>query len=493
MSLVLRDSRLPGAPDARVDVVIDGGVIRAMVPHGTEPHVPGDQQLDLAGRVLIPGLWDNHVHANQWAMAARRLDVQSATSAAETAVLVGDRLAAGRPAGGPLVGFGFRDGLWPDAPSRQLLDQVSGGHPVILISADLHCCWLNSAALAEHGHPGHPTGLLREEDCFAVTRALDTVADDVLDGWVSEAAEAAAARGVVGVIDMEMAWNRDPWQRRIAAGSRSLRVEFGIYSQHLERAIAEGLRTGHEVANTEGLLAVGPYKVITDGSLNTRTAYCFAEYPGMEGTRHARGLLTVPPDELVPLMRRASGNGLRPAVHAIGDHANRLALDAFEIVGCTGSIEHAQLLTDQDLSRFAALGVTASVQPEHAMDDRDVTDVYWPGRTGLAFALASLVRTGATLSFGSDAPVAPLDPWLTMAAAVSRSRDGREPWHPEQVVSREVALAASTRGRVRVAVGEVADLVVVDEDPLTTSADGLRRMPVAATMLGGRFTHNTLT
>ncbi len=493
MSLVLRDARLPEAPDARIDVVVDDGVIQAIVPHGSELKTPGAQDVELDGRFVIPGLWDNHVHFNQWAMAARRLDVSAASSAAETARLVGDRLERNRPAPGEaLVGFGFRDGLWPDAPSRELLDRISGVHPVVLISADLHCCWLNSAALAEHGHPEHPTGLLREDDCFAVTRALATVTDAESDSWVAEAARAAAARGVVGVVDMEMAWNLDPWQRRIAGGGRSLRVEFGVYTQHLERAHAEGLRTGNIVDGTDGLLVVGPYKVITDGSLNTRTAYCFDEYPGLEGTPEAHGLLTVEPEQLVPLMRRAVQIGLRPAVHAIGDHANRLALDAFETVGCAGSIEHAQLLTEQDLSRFAALGVTASVQPEHAMDDRDVTDVFWAGRTGLAFALASLVEAQATLSFGSDAPVAPLDPWLTMAAAVSRSRDGREPWHPEQALSAQAALAASTRGRVVPTPGDTADLAVIEENPLAASADGLRRMPVAATLLAGRFTHNTL-
>lgn len=493
MRLVLRDARLPSAPESRIDVAIVDGAIRAIVPHGTTVDDAGAEQVDLDGRFVIPGLWDNHVHFNQWAMSTRRLDISEAASASETADLVRNRLARGRPANGePLVGFGFRDGLWPDAPSRELLDRVSGGHPVILISADLHCCWLNSAALAEHGHPGHPTGLLREEDCFAVTRALDTVADDVLDAWVAEAAQAAAARGVVGVVDLEMTWNRDPWQRRLAAGNRSLRMEFGIYTQHLERAIAEGMRTGDVIDGTDGLLVVGPYKVLTDGSLNTRTAFCHDEYPGLEGQENSRGLHTVLPEQLVALMKRASEAGIEPDVHAIGDHANTLALDAFEVLGIGGRVEHAQLLCESDYSRFAELGVVASVQPEHAMDDRDIAELHWAGRTGRSFALRSLLDAGAELLFGSDAPVAPLDPWLTMAAAVSRSRDGREPWHPEQALSAREALAASTRGQIVPAAGSVADLAVVEQDPLAASVDQLRRMPVAATLLGGRFTHNIL-
>lgn len=302
----------------------------------------------------------------------------------------------------------------------------------------------------------------------------------------------AASRGVVGIVDLEMTWSLDPWVRRIAAGTDVLRVEFGIYTQHLERAVGLGLRSGGVIDGTDGLLTVGPYKVIIDGSLNTRTAYCFDEYPGPEGQDASHGQLSVSKDQLLLRMRMAARAGIRPTVHAIGDHANRIALDAFEKLGCAGSIEHAQLLAVADIARFAKLGVVASVQPEHAMDDRDVADHYWDGRTERAFMLASLLNSGAELSLGSDAPVAPLDPWVTMAAAVGRTRDGREPWHAEQSISRQSALAASARGRHVVAVGDVADLAICGLDPFAASVVDLRRMPVAATLLGGRFTHNAL-
>jgi predicted amidohydrolase YtcJ len=251
--------------------------------------------------------------------------------------------------------------------------------------------------------------------------------------------------------------------------------------------VDEGMRTGDRI---DDLLTVGRFKVLTDGSLNTRTAYCYDEYPGLEGQELSRGMLTLPPDELIPLMRLAHEHGIVPDVHAIGDHANSLVLDAFETVGCGGRVEHAQLLADRDIPRFAQLGVEISVQPEHLVDDRDVTDRYWPGRTGRAYAFRSLLDAGARLRFGSDAPVAPLDPWVTMAAAVSRTRGEREPWHPEQRVSVAEAMAASTRTTVEV--GQPADLVVTEADPFAVDADGLRTMPVAATLLGGRFTHRGL-
>jgi len=454
------------------------------------------EEVDLDGRYVIPGLWDNHVHMNQWALSSRRFDVSAAASAAEAARLVGER-APMTAVGETLVGVGFRDALWPDAPSRRLLDEAAGDVPVVLVGADLHCCWLNSAALARHGFAAgegvlREDGLLREEDAFTIQRVLNSVGDETLDRWVGDAARAAAARGVVGVVDLEMSWNLGAWQRRIAAGIDALRVEFGVYTQDLRRAIALGLRSGQVVEGSGGLLVVGPYKVITDGSLNTRTAFCFDPYPGLEGTPEAHGHLTVPPDELLANLRLAVSAGLRPAVHAIGDRANALALDAFEQLGCGGSIEHAQLLRPSDVERFSRLGVVASVQPEHALDDRDVAEHYWAGRTENAFVLRALLDAGATLAFGSDAPVAPLDPWVTMAAAVGRAGDGRAPWHPEQAVTAREALAASSRGRSVVSAGDVADLAVVEIDPFQASVDELRRMPVAATLLAGRFTHTGL-
>jgi predicted amidohydrolase YtcJ len=205
----------------------------------------------------------------------------------------------------------------------------------------------------------------------------------------------------------------------------------------------------------------------------------------------AHGVLSVPPEHLVPLMTHAHRKGLRCAIHAIGDHANTLALDAFEASGAQGTIEHAQLLTEQDVARFAALGVTASVQPEHAMDDRDVADRHWAGRTDRAFPYASLAAAGVRLVLGSDAPVAPLDPWVAIDAGVTRVRDGREAWHPQQRLDLLTALRASTDGQpLTLAVGAPADLAVLDADPLTTTAP-LREMPVAGTLLAGHWTHRT--
>ena len=159
------------------------------------------------------------------------------------------------------------------------------------------------------------------------------------------------------------------------------------------------------------------------------------------------------------------------------------ALDAFEETGARGGIEHVQLTTRDDVRRLAALGVRASVQPAHLLDDRDVTERLWPGRAERCFPLRWMVDAGVDVVLGSDAPVSPLDPWLAVAAAVHRSADEREPWHPEQAITAREALAASTDGWGTVAVGHPADLVLLDADPLAGDSDreharaaaGLRR------------------
>ncbi|WP_369369608.1 amidohydrolase [Promicromonospora sp. Populi] len=516
--LLLTNARLAGHTEP-VDLLLRDGRVRAVAPSGTLAVGVGDvagnvtgnvagtgdaepdagasagpvERVDLDGRTVLPGLWDKHVHLTQWALVRRRLDLSGAGSAAQAVRLVRDRLAEGPlEPGTALVGYGFRDGLWPDVPTATLLDDVAGDTPVVLVSGDLHCAWLNTAGLRFVGVGAHPTGVLRESEWLPLAAAVDRVPDHLADTWVADAAAAAAARGVVGVVDLEITDNLSVWRRRFGAGFDALRVRAGVWTPWLDDVLAASLRSGDVLPGSGGLLEQGPFKVVTDGSLNTRTAYCHAPYPGLTGA-DAHGILSVPPDELVPLMKRAHDGGLQCAIHAIGDHANALALDAFAATGARGSVEHAQLLDDTDLARFAALGVVASVQPEHAMDDRDIADRHWAGRTGRAFPYGSLADAGAVLALGSDAPVAPLDPWFAIAAAVSRSRDGRAAWHPEQRIGLRTALEASTDARgLFPTAGAPADLAVLDADPLTIGAEdagALREMPVAGTLLAGRWTH----
>lgn len=489
---VLADVRL-SAPertdpfaDDPVDVHLADGRVTDIAPAGALPR--RGLVVDGGGAWLIPGLWDHHVHVVQWALAAQREPLGSAASAAQAASLM---------ASAPVlpderrVGTGFRDALWPDAPSLAMLDGATGDVPTYLINADVHSVWLNTAALRREGFPLDGVGILREEPAFEISRRLNAVAPEVADPLVERMARDAAARGVVGLVDLDMAWNEDAWARRTSAGFDALRVEFGIYPEFLDRAVAEGLRTG-DVARgaASDLVRVGPLKVITDGSLGTRTAACSHAYPG-DPRNH--GILTVDLATLLELMTRATGAGIASAIHAIGDVANTHALDAFAATGAWGTIEHAQLVSHADIPRFARLGVGASVQPEHAIDDRDMTDAIWAGQTAQPYPLRSLAELGANLLFGSDAPVSPLDPWAAMAAAVFRTRDGREPWQAHQRIDAATALGASTHGGsaspARIEPGARADLAICAHDPLRASEGELRGMAVAATLLGGRLTH----
>ncbi len=455
----------------------------------TEITEPGSDRfaariVDGHGGTLLPGLVDAHVHLVQWATFRRRINLDAARSATEAIELLLAHLLA-RPGQVQelVVGVGFRDALWPDKPHKDLLQRALPGRAVALFSADLHTLWLSPAALRLIGRE-HPTGVLLENDCMSATAQLPSAAVDVQDQWVAEAVAEAAARGVTKIVDYEYADTVADWTRR---GAPSARISCVIARYLLDQAIERGHRTGDVLPDSGGLLTVGPFKLFVDGALNTRTAYCHEPYP--EGD--SLGMLELPPEELVPLMRRASSHGLVPAVHAIGDQANKIALDAFAELGCAGRIEHAQLLSAEDIPRFAELGVVAAVQPAHQPDDRDVADRHWHGRTSRAFPYRSLLDSGAVLEIGSDAPVAPLDPWDGIASAVARTDDDRPAWHPEQAIPLPDALAAASGGRRGIAVGDVADLMITAADPSTLSASDLRALPVTATILAGHPTHLT--
>jgi predicted amidohydrolase YtcJ len=472
------------------DVLLAGGVVAAMQPTGAD--ADGAEVVDGRGGTLLPGMRDRHVHMSQWAVALQRVDVSAATSAADAVRIAAaaDRARTG-PAPEVLHGYGFRDGLWQDAPHKDLLEDAFPGRAVALVSNDLHCVWLSPAALTLIGVQ-HPTGMLREDECFDAVARLPEFGDDAVDAFAIEAARRAAERGVTEILDFEFCDTVATWIRRHRlAGVLPIRVIAAGRRPLLDAAIEAGWHTGDVVPGTDGLVTVGPCKVLMDGSLNTRTALCHHAYPGATNPADAHGMLTQDPEELTRSIRRAAQSGISFAVHAIGDRANTLALDCFEAAGCGGRIEHAQLVGDEDLPRFGRLGVIAGVQPGHAAEDRDIADALWAGRTGMAFPFAALAKAGATLELGSDAPVSRLDPWHAIASAVTRTIDDRPGWHPEQSLTVPQAVAASTGGRTAPVVGMAADLVLTDSDPSEVPAAELREIGVLATLVGGRFTHRT--
>ncbi|KQU30820.1 amidohydrolase [Rhodococcus sp. Leaf233] len=466
------------------DIELVGSTIGSITPAGSD-RTRGVEVVDGAGGVALPGFVDSHVHLTQWAAARRRIDVGPASSAADAVALV---FPYARTAGDSVVrANGFRDAQWPDEPHKDLLENALPGVRVALTSMDLHTLWLSPALLRDLGID-HPTGVLRDVDGLEAVMALEALEDPAeLDRAVLDATAALAVRGVTGVVDFEFADNRTVWDRRLSAGSPAVRVDTTVWPQWLDEALDRGERTG-DVSAVSDMIRRGPLKVMLDGSLNTRTACCHDRYPGVDGD-NAYGLLLETRDGLFELVSRAARGGITSAVHAIGDRANGVALDAFERAGCGGRIEHAQQLVPEDIARFAALGVAASVQPQHAMADRDIAEDLWAGRRSVAYGYGSLHRSGATLLFGSDAPVSPPEPLAGVAAAVFRTDDDRPPWHAEESVPLGAALRAASGDRAALRVGDVADIVVLEEHPVHRSAHDLADTEVRATICAGLLTH----
>ncbi|MDN5895469.1 MAG: amidohydrolase family protein [Nocardioides sp.] len=471
-----------------VDIHIEDGRVTE-VGRGLPPDA--DTRVhDADGRWIIPGLWDHHVHLGQVAMTNVRLDLSTTRSPEEATHIVAERLAM-RP-DTPLVAFGHRSATWHREPTVAELDAVSETMPIILISGDAHHAWLNSVALRSLGL-AEREDVVREAEWFAAYADLETVVGQEATPETYRRAQAdAAAKGIVGVVDFEFSGGADEWAGRWADGADLLRLRMATYAEGLDSVINRGLRTGDPLPGCE-FATMGPLKIISDGSLNTRTAWCCDPYADSGDLMFPKGYANQTSHDLRMLMLRAHQNGLEVAVHAIGDAAVREALDSFDVTGAHGSIEHAQLIQEADARHLAATGVRGSVQPAHLLDDRDVTEYCWPDRMDRCFALRWMYDAGVPLRFGSDAPVAPLDPWLAIGAAVHRSGDAREPWNPGQSLTAREALAASTDGWGTLAAGHPGDVVLLDSDPLAAVGDSaatggyLRSMGVAATYSHGRL------
>jgi predicted amidohydrolase YtcJ len=490
-------------PESRALAIAGDRVAGGVGVHETALASP--ETVDLGGRCVLPGFTDSHVHFPTWAVAQREVSLDGCASLDEALARIRD---ADSP-GTWLRGYGWRDADWTDGrtPTRADLDAVTGARPTAMIAKDYHSFWLNSAALAvAHGDldveggvverdlDGEPTGILREEAAWRFKeRYMQLPADEYVDAMRS-GMKRANARGVTCVHDKD-GWLGAVglWQRLDELTGLTLRVWQSVPHEHLPELRALSLRSG--VGSP--FLRVGYLKVFMDGTLGSQTASM------LDGS----GVRITSGDELAAIVTAGTEAGWPVGVHAIGDRANREALDAFERTrgvwqpaGLRQRIEHAQCLAHDDIARFAEIGVAVSAQFSHAPSDRDLAERFWGDRLEDTYAFRSLLDAGALIANGSDAPVEELDPWAGVVAGVRRTSDERPPWRPEEAVTLEQALHATCvapawlshdeRIRGTLVPGRLADLVVLDRDPFVCEPDELAQVQVVATMVGGRWVHN---
>lgn len=420
------------------------------------------ERVDLRGGLMVPGWGDAHVHFVWWAQQMRRIDL-SETDTVEEALRIVDAHARSLPEGRWILGGRFDKNRWGRWPTARELDRVTHGHPAALRSRDGHSRWLSTRALElagitrataapaggviERDAGGEPTGVLKENANSLVDRVLPQPdAEELYEHAVAGQRE-AWARGITAIGNLDNfagMWPYDAFERMRGRGELGIRVHSGIPFSRLAEAIAQGLRTGQG----DEWHRVGPVKIFTDGALGSQTAAMEEPYEGTDD----RGVLTIEPGDLDAAVARAAAGGIAVAIHAIGDRAVHVALEAIAPTRRTNAhlrqkIEHIQLVREDDLGRFGQLGVIASLQPIHATSDRDLADRYWGARCTRAYPWRTIADRGGVLAFGSDAPVEPIDPLLGIHAAVTRMRPAdREPWHPEQRITLDEALAAYSSG-----------------------------------------------
>ena len=532
----------PDRPRAGQMLVSEGTIIAV----GSEAEIAAAAQevgirvyrrIDLAGRTVIPGLIDAHGHlVNLGLIELGMLDLRTCRSYEEVIALVRAR-AATEPPGTWIVGRGWDNESWPDRamPTHGALSESVPDHPVWLRRVDGHAGLANSAAMRaaglSEGAPDPPGGeILRAEDGSPTGVFVDN-AEDLIASHVASAragtqelllaAQAACLRaGLTGVHDAGVSpEDVDAYLRLEADGRLKLRIYAMLHAKD-----APTYFEGHP--KYDGWkLTVRAAKAYVDGAMGSRGAWLldpYADRPRDDQGQPYAGLATGSVRDLETLVAHALANEYQVCTHAIGDRANREVLDAYEraLAGFESAsertdmfengrfsprfrVEHAQLLSAQDIPRFAALGVIASMQPTHCTSDmRWVEARVGETRAAGAYAWASLARTGATLAFGSDFPVEAHSPFAGLYAAITRRDQTGQPaggWRPEQCLTREEALRAFTLGAARAAFWEtrtgsldpdkLADFLVLDRDVMTIDAGLIPDTGVVMSVIAGEVVY----
>ena len=475
----------------------------------------GAREIDLAGAAAYPGFVDSHAHLTGIGLREMTLSLEGVASVAELKARLAD-WAAKNPTG-PIQGGGWIETHWPEArfPTRADLDAVVTDRPVILTRADGHAVVVNSKAIDMAGVTAstpNPAGgeILRDargapagmfvDNAIALVRGAFPPPDAAMKRIaLAKADRLYASRGWTGVHSMSVNQDEVDILRAMARrGALGIRVD-----NYMDPASAhEVLATGPS-ADATGRVRLRGIKLYADGALGSRGAALLEPYSDKPDWT---GSVVTPHDVMVDLMRKAKAVNAQVAVHAIGDRGNRNALDAMaEVLGATHTtrrwrIEHAQVISPQDLPRFAAMGVTASMQASHAIGDLYFAPArLGPERLKGAYAWRSLLKSGAVICGGTDAPVEKGDPLIEYYAAVYRhalNGFAGPDWGLDETVSRAQALnfytgaAAYAVGREHelgsIAVGHRADISVFSRDLMTIDPTAIPKAKAVMTVVGGK-------
>lgn len=481
---------------------------------------PKTEVLNAGGGLIMPGFADGHTHFIDGGFQLASVNLRDAATPREFVRRLKEYAAKLKP-GEWITGGDWDHTLWPGAPlpHHEWIDSVTPHNPVFVNRLDGHMALANSAAMKAAGVTnattapvggemprdprGEPIGIFKDRAMDLIWHAAPDPSPEQRDSALARALAHAASLGVTATAHMSASWADLASYRRLERAGR-LTIRVGLYLPLSGwRAVAESARRDP----ADDWVRIGGVKGYMDGSAGSRTAFFFEPFSDSAGYR---GLMQQPESDMRAWVGGADSASLQIAVHAIGDRANAIILSIYDSVARAHGardrrlrVEHAQHLRPQDIPRFGALRVVASMQPYHAIDDgRWVEKRIGPERIKTTYAFRTLLDTDAPLAFGSDWTVAPLDPMLGVYAAVTRrTLDGKNPggWVPEQKITVGEALRAYTYGnawatfneqkRGTLAAGRFADVVVLDRDPFAVPAESLGTVKPRLTIVGGKVVY----
>ena len=503
-------------------VAIDKGLILHVgTTKEVESMYTGSRVIDLHGKPVYPGFIDSHAHLENLGVLLHELNLDGTTSLLEICEMVGKEI-AGRPAGSWIIGRGWDQNRWSDKhfPTHAILDRVAPRNPVYLVRVDGHAVWVNQRAmdLAKIGpstrdpaggrilrdEAGKPTGVFVDNAIGLLSGALPEPTESDRMSSVARAVHECLRYGLTEVHDMGVdSEGIEIYRKMIEQGKFPFRVYVAL--ENVKDLWDRYRRSGPELGGYGGSLTIRALKLYADGALGSRGAALIEPYSDDPGNR---GLTLTGEPELRDVAKEALDAGFQVCVHAIGDRANVIVLNAYDaVLGAGGGksrdarfrIEHAQVLDPADIPRFHKLGVLPSMQPTHATSDMPWAEARLGSKRILgAYAWRSLLNTGAIIPAGSDFPVESPDPLRGFYAAITRQDAHGDPpggWYPEQCMTREEALKAFTiwgayaafqenvKGSIEP--GKWADLVVLTDDIMTIEPPKILTSRVVMTMIAG--------